>query len=178
MTSLKVARRYARAMLGLSQDNAEREKWGVELEQLARVFEQADVVAAFASPEVTPSSKLAAINKIAERLELSYPMRSFVAVLTRHGRADDTPAVADAYRTMLDQLMGRARAHLTFATSPQPGDIERVVHSLEAIAHKTIIPTINVNSALIGGMIAELEGKTYDGSVANRLTELARRMAG
>ena len=49
---------------------------------------------------------------------------------------------------------------------------------LEAIAHKKIIPTVKIDEALLGGVIVELEGKTYDGSLANRLAEAQRRLAG
>lgn len=178
MKSSKVARRYARAMLGLSSERADQEKWGAELEKLTQVIELPEIGAAFSSPEVTPRIKLEAIQKISERLDLSYPMRSFMTVLARHGRVDDVPAIAEAYRVMLDDLMGRARATLTFARAPEPRDVERVVAGLEAIARKKIIPTVNVKPDLIGGVIAEFEGKTYDGSVANRLAEMAHRLAG
>ena len=93
------------------------------------------------------------------------------------GRIEDLPAVAEAYSRMLDDLMGRTRATLTFAQAPSDGDLARVLGGLEGIAHKQIIPTVQVDPALIGGVIAELEGKTYDGSLARRLAEAARRLA-
>ena len=49
---------------------------------------------------------------------------------------------------------------------------------LEAIAHKKIVPTINLDGALLGGVVAELEGKIYDGSLATRLAQAQRRLAG
>ncbi len=177
MRSFKVAKRYARALLGLSADTAQHEAWGAEMEKLARIVEAPEIASAFNSPEVTPTAKLEAVAKIAEMLELSYPMRSFAAVLARHGRIEDLPAVAEAYRRMLDAAMGRARATLTFAQPPQDADVARVVGGLEAIAHKKVIPTINIDSSLIGGVVVELEGKTYDGSLASRLAEAARRLA-
>jgi F-type H+-transporting ATPase subunit delta len=74
--------------------------------------------------------------------------------------------------------VGRARAALTFAQAPGADDLARAIAGLEAIAHKKIIPTVNVDAALIGGVVVELEGKTYDGSLANHLAEAARRLAG
>lgn len=177
MKSSKVAKRFARALLGLSTDNAQLEIWGAELERLARIAAAPEIAVTFASPEVTPASKLEALAKIAEKLELSYPVRSFAAVVARHGRIEDLPAVAESYRRMLDDLMGRARAVMTFAQQPSDDELARVLGGLEAIAHKKIIPRINVDAALIGGVVAELEGKTYDGSLASRLAEAARRLA-
>ncbi|HLW69676.1 MAG TPA: ATP synthase F1 subunit delta [Candidatus Binataceae bacterium] len=178
MRSSKVAKRYARAMLGLSSDPAQLETWGAELERLARIVAAPEISVAFASPEIAPSAKSEALAKIGEKLELSYPMRSFATVLARHGRIDDLPAVAEAYRRMLDDLMVRARATLTFPQAPSDETLARIVAGLEAISHKKILPTLNLDAALIGGVVVELEGKTYDGSLASRLAEAARRLAG
>jgi F-type H+-transporting ATPase subunit delta len=177
LKSSKVAKRYARALLGLSGENAQLEIWGAELEKLAQMVAAPAIAVAFASPEVAPATKLEALAKIAEKLALSYPVRSFAAVVARHGRIEDLPAVAEAYRQMLDDLMGRARGALTFAQTPSDAELAQVLSGLEAIAHKKIIPTVNVNAALIGGVVAELEGKTYDGSLASRLAQAARRLA-
>lgn len=177
MKRSKVAKRYARALLGLSADSAQHEIWGAELERLAKIVEAPEIAGAFNSPEVSHVAKLEAVAKIAEKLELSYPMRSFAAVVARHGRIEDLPAVSDAYRRMLDDMLGRARATLTFAQQPQDSDVARVVSGLEAISHKKIIPTINIDPQLIGGVVVELEGRTYDGSLMTRLAEAAHRLA-
>jgi F-type H+-transporting ATPase subunit delta len=176
--SSRVAKRYARALLGLSNDQGQLEVWGAELERLARVIEMPEIDAAFASPEVSLTAKIQALATITEKLESSFPVRSFTAVVARHGRIPELPAVAEAYARMLDDLMGRARATLIFSTQPSDADVKRVVDKLEQIAHKKIIPTIKTDRALLGGAIVELEGKTYDGSLTSRLTEAQRRLAG
>jgi len=178
MKSSKVAKRYARAMLGLSSDTVQLETWGAELERLARIVAAPEISVAFASPEVVPSVKIEALAKIGEKLELSYPIRSFATVVARHGRIDDLPAVAEAYRRMLDDLIVRARATLTFPQTPSDETLARILAGLEALAHKKIVPTVNLEAALIGGVVVELEGKIYDGSLASRLAEAARRLAG
>jgi F-type H+-transporting ATPase subunit delta len=176
--SSKVAKRYARALAGLSSEHSQLEAWGAELERLAQIVGAPEVAAQLASPEVSPSARIEAISRIAERLSLSFPLRSFGAVVARHGRIEDLPAIAEAYRRILDDLMGRVRATLTFARPPYDAELAQVMAGLEAIAHKKIIPTVNVDGALLGGVIVELEGKTYDGSLATRLAEAQRRLAG
>jgi len=174
----RVAKRYARALLGLSSDRGQLEVWGAELERLARVVELPEIESAFASPEVSLAAKIQALATITERLELSFPVRSFTAVVAQHGRIPELPAIAEAYGKMLDELMGRARATLIFAAEPRNTDIERIVGKLDQIAHKKIIPTIKIDQALLGGVIVELEGKTYDGSLTSRLREAQQRLAG
>jgi F-type H+-transporting ATPase subunit delta len=176
--SSKVARRYARALLGLSDDRDQLEVWGAELERLARVIEMPQIDAAFTSPEVSITAKIEALATITGKLELSFPVRSFAVVAARHGRIPEVPAVAEAYGMMLDELMGRARATLIFAIQPRDADSRRIVEQLERVVQKRIIPTIKVDEALLGGAIVELEGKTYDGSLTSQLTEAQRRLAG
>jgi F-type H+-transporting ATPase subunit delta len=173
-----VAKRYARALLGLSADRGQLEAWGPELERLARVADAPEIAFRLASPEISHESRIEAMSKIAERLGISYPLRSLAVVIARHGRISDLLAMSESYQEQLDALLGRARATLTFAREPGAQDVEAVVRGLEAMAGKTIIATVKVDRELIGGVVAELEGKIYDGSLATRLSEAERRLVG
>lgn len=178
MKGSRVAKRYARALLGLSEDRGQLETWGAELERLARIADAPEIAFRLASPEVSHEARIEAMAKIAERLDLSYPLRSLAVVVARHGRIADLIAVSQSYQDQLDLLLGRARATLTFAREPKPEDIEAVVRGLEAMVRKTVIATVKLDQALLGGVVAELEGKIYDGSLATRLSEAERRLAG
>lgn len=177
MKGSRVAKRYARALLAVAE-RGQLEAWGAELERLARIVESPELMPRLSSPELSPENRQAAMAKIAERLGLSYPLRSFAVVLARHGRIQEIGAVSQAYQDQLDQMLGRARATITFASQPDDATIQRVVSGLEAIASKKIIPTIKVDGSLLGGVTAELGGKIYDGSLAARLAEAQRRLAG
>jgi F-type H+-transporting ATPase subunit delta len=86
--------------------------------------------------------------------------------------------ISESYQDQLDVLLGRARATLTFAREPGAQDTAAVVRGLEAMVRKTVIATVKVDQALLGGVVAELEGKIYDGSLATRLSEAERRLVG
>jgi F-type H+-transporting ATPase subunit delta len=177
MKSFRVAKRYARALLEVApRDQAE--KWGAELEKLARMVESPELITRLASPELQHETRELAMQKIAERLDLSYPLRSFAVVLARHGRIAAIGAVSQSYQDLLDEQLGRERATLTFAMQPDDITVARVVSGLEAIARKKIIPSIKVDPALLGGLTAEMGGKIYDGSLATRLIEAQHRLAG
>jgi F-type H+-transporting ATPase subunit delta len=177
MKGSRVARRYARALLELADKGSE-EKWGVELERLAAMVESPELLERLASPELSEQSRQEAMAKIAERLNLSFPLRSFAVVIARHGRIREIGAIAESYRDLLDHAMGRERATLTFALQPSDAEVARVVAGLEKIAAKKIIPTVQIDAGLLGGVTAELGGKIYDGSLATRLAEAQRRLAG
>ena len=173
-----VARRYARALLDLASDHRQLEAFGAELEALARTTSSPELAARLASPELGQQSRELALATITERLNLSFPLRSFAIVAARHGRTAQFAEISRAYQALADERLGRARARLIFALRPRDEDVSRVVAALGAIARKTIIPTIDVDARLLGGMVAELEGKTYDGSLKTRLQEAERTLAG
>jgi F-type H+-transporting ATPase subunit delta len=176
VSSSRLARRYARALIELAE-KGQVEQWGTELDRLAAMVEAPELFGRLTSPELSDETRQMAIAKIAEKLELSYPLRSFAVVLARHGRIAEIGRCAEAYRDMADALFGRVRATLTFASEPSDAEVQRVAAGLESIARKKVIPTVKVETSLLGGVVAELGGKIYDGSLATRLIEAQRKLA-
>jgi len=177
VTSSKVARRYAQALLELAAEQGQLEAWGAELERLAQMVSSPELLVRLTSPELADQQRLEAMTLLASRLELSFPLRSFAVVVTRHGRIKDMAAIAEAYHMLLDQRLGRARATLTFAAPPADADLATVVDGLERLSGKKVIAAVAVDPSLIGGVVAELEGRIYDASLATRLNLLERQMS-
>ncbi len=175
--SSRVAKRYARALLELAAEQGQLENWGAEVEHLARVVDSPELGPRLTSPELPANARIEAMAKLAEKLELSFPVRSFAVVLARHGRVGDIADVSRWYQALLDERLGRARAALLFAAQPADADVARLVGGLEALAGKKIIAAVKVDGSLLGGVVAELEGKTYDASLAARLAEAQRRLS-
>jgi F-type H+-transporting ATPase subunit delta len=177
VTGSKVARRYAQALLELAAEQGQLEAWGAELERLAQMVSSPELLLRLTSPELADEQRLEAMTLLASRLELSFPLRSFAVVVARHGRIKDMAAISEAYQTLLDQHLGRARATLTFASQPAETDLATVVEGLERLSGKKVIAAVAVDPSLIGGVVAELEGRIYDASLANRLNLMERQMS-
>ncbi len=177
MSSAKVARRYAQALLDLAADQEQMEKWGAELERLAQIVASPELLSRLTSPELPDEQRLQATTLVASRLGVSFPLRSFAVVVARHGRLADIAAVSQAYRDLVDRHLGRARATVTFAAEPTDADRASVVEALERLSGKKIIAQVNVDPRLIGGVVAELEGRTYDASLATRLELLQQQLS-
>ena len=178
MKGSRVAKRYARALIELAADHKQLEAWGAELERLASTASAPELAERLASPQLAEEMRIEAMAKIAERLGLNFPLRSFAVVIARHKRIAELPAVSDAYQSLVDEALGRARATITFARKPSEAEVEKVAGALGAIARKKIMPTVKVDEALVGGIVAELEGRIYDGSLATRLSEAQQRLSG
>jgi F-type H+-transporting ATPase subunit delta len=173
----RVAKRYARALIELAENSKQLEEWGAELERLAATVSAPELAERIAAPDISREMRIELMAKIAERLSLSFPLRSFAVVIARHNRIAELEAVSQAYQSLVDEAMGRARATLTFARKPSELEVDQVAEALGAIARRKIIPTVKVDEELLGGVVAELEGKIYDGSLATRLSELQQRLS-
>jgi len=175
--SSKVAKRYAQALLELAAEQGQLEAWGAELERLAQVISSPELIGRLSSPELPDQTRLEAVTLVAARLDLSFPLRSFAVVVARHGRITSMTAISQAYQDLLDRQLGRARATLTFPTPPSDTDLRMVVEGLERLSGKKIIAAVKVDPGLIGGVVAELEGRTYDASLATRLSVMERQLS-
>jgi F-type H+-transporting ATPase subunit delta len=177
LTSSKVATRYARALLELAAEQSRLEDWGAEVQRLANIVCSPELLPQLTSPELPDQARLEAITTIGERLELSFPLRSFGLVVARHGRLVDLAAISNAYQRLLDQHLGRARAALVFAMPPSDEQVEAVKTALQERTGKQIIATVSVDPALLGGVVAEVEGRTYDASLATAIRLLERQLS-
>jgi F-type H+-transporting ATPase subunit delta len=177
VTSSKVATRYARALLELAAEQGQLENWGAELQRLARIVGSPELLPQLTSPQLADQARLEAMTLVGERLDLSFPVRSFALVVARHGRIVDLPAISDAYQGLLDQRLGRARAELIFAMQPSEAQVEAVKAALAQRTGKQIIATVSVDPELLGGVVAEVEGRTYDASLATAMRLLERQLS-
>jgi F-type H+-transporting ATPase subunit delta len=165
------AKRYARALLEVAVESGRMESWGAELDLLARMTFELGARSTLTTPDLPLQSRIKAMEVISQQLGLSFPVRSFALVVARRNRIAALPEVALAYQRLVDERLGRARAVLSFAMEPSAQEIEQVVKVLERVSGKTVLPTVKIEPALLGGLVAQLEGKTYDLSLANKLKQ-------
>jgi F-type H+-transporting ATPase subunit delta len=173
MKGSRVAKRYARALFDLA-DKGDEEKWGMELERLVAMVESAELIGRLSSPEISEQARQIAMTKIAERLELSFPLRSLAAVVARHGRIRDLGAIAESYRDLVDQAMGRVRATLTFAIEPTDEELAAVIGGLKGVAKIKIMLPVKVDVPLPGTATTATQPSADEPA---RLEEITRRTA-
>ena len=86
------------------------------------------------------------------------------------------PLVLDAYLRLADAQSGRVRAKVTTAMPLSDGLKESVRQALSASVGKEVIITERIDASILGGVIAEVEGRVFDGSVRSRLDALRQEL--
>ena len=174
-----IARRYAKALfgLGVSEGQGAFERFGQELDDLARAYDgSSDLRLALENPVIKPSEKQAILRGILPRITPSAPVQRFAQLLLARGRITLLRSIARAYRQLSDARAGQVRATITAAAPLSPGDLDRVRRALEKRTGQKVIIETAVDPDLIGGIVARVGDLVLDGSVRTQLDELRRRL--
>ena len=172
-----ISKRYARALAGVAGEQNRLEQTAEELERLAGWLDDADVKAAFDSPNLGVAARRGLVGRLVESLGLSELTSNFLSMLAERNRLDQFDAIVQAYQTLVDRSLGRVRAVVRAATPLDDASLAQVRAVLEQISKKKVLVSVVVDPTLIAGVSVEIEGRVFDGSARTQLTHLARSMA-
>jgi len=173
-----VAGRYAKALFALAKEAGTLPSTADELARVAAQASQPSVAAVLGNP-LLPASRRAEIAQLLVReLALSDLLTRFVGLLADHQRLQILPAIHAYVQRLLDQELGRVRVSIRSAAGLQAQQEGDLVAAFTTLTGKQVIPQVSVDPELLGGVVVEVEGKVYDGSVRTQLDRLAKELAG
>jgi F-type H+-transporting ATPase subunit delta len=172
-----VARRYARALLSLGLEEGHHEKFGEELEAVLQALEGSrEAGAILRNPGYTLPQRHAAADALAAGVNLSPVVTSFVRLLVDRQRIAYLPAIARAYRAMVDQQVGRVRAIVTAAAPLAEREIEELRAAIAAMTGRTIVLDTRTDPSLIGGVVTQVGATMLDGSLRTQLERMREEL--
>jgi F-type H+-transporting ATPase subunit delta len=174
-----LARRYARALFGLARENGAVAAAGEELTLAASTFGEPELASVVSDPAIAAAARRAIVGRVVERLGVSPTVGNLIRLLADRDRLGLLSDVARAYESFVDRELGRAR--VTIRSAAALGDEQRT--ELEALARRLtgsreVVASVAVDPSLLGGVVLDVGGTVYDGSVKTQLERLAGRMAG
>ncbi len=172
-----IARRYAKALLGIGTDNKQFERFGKELDSFAATLngskELQDVLA---NPSLPLSKRRAIVEGLIKKTRPSPTVQSFLLLLMNRGRISYLPAIAREYQTMADRHAGRVRARVSSAFKLDLATVTRLKKALEEKTSKKVILEQKVDPDLIGGVVAQIGSNVYDGSIRTTLSQMRQTL--
>ncbi len=179
MTSSALVTRYANALVDVVLGGAVEPAVAVQdLRKFEAAVKAAPVLkVVLASPAISATRKRHVIGRIADTLDLHRIIRNFLYVLSDRRRAGDLTAMIEAFDLALDSRMGLTRAEVATAYELTADQQARIAVELERAIEGRVRAHFSVDPELIGGAVARLGSKVYDGSVRGRLESLRLRLA-
>jgi len=173
-----VARRYALALLELSLERGLGQETRQALQASCKLLAgHRELAQLLGNPSVPAERKQAVLRAVWSAKDGAEDLVArLLALLVERGRAELLPEVSAAYveaQNARNQVVAvRARS----ATALDPAQLERLRAAIEKKTGRTVELDSEVDSALVGGLVLELEGRVYDGSVRARLDALRQRL--
>jgi F-type H+-transporting ATPase subunit delta len=172
-----IARRYAKALRFLAAEAERLEPVAQELIRFERVLaDEAALRAALLQPWVKAAAKRAIVTGIAERLELSPLCRNFLALVAQKRRLALLPEIVSAYRALVDEAAGRARARVRSAVPLTDTQRAAIRERLGRRLGRTVLLETEVDPSLIGGFVAEVGQRLWDASLVGQLRRVRERI--
>ena len=174
-----IAERYAQALSLAVPGEADLARCRDDLATLAgHVARSAELRGAIASPVIAIESKLNVIKTLAAALPAHPATFRFLDVLARHERLGAFQEIAAAVARACDRRAGVVEVEIRSA-SPLPAELrDRLTLTLTKVAGAKVRSREIVDTELLGGLVVQVGGTVFDGSLKKKLEDLRSKMTG
>jgi F-type H+-transporting ATPase subunit delta len=175
--SRALASRYARALFEVAVSEADPRVVETDLASFVALFEQhAPLRRALWNPAVPVERKQAAVSDIAVRARYAAPIQKLLELMAERDHLALLPYLLDAYRRRLMNHLGIVQARVTTAAPLSPERLQEVERALAHATGKQVTMTMQVDPAIIGGVVARVDSTVYDGSIVRQLERIKEKM--
>ena len=173
------AKRYAKALFSLAEEQGRTEPVGQELGVVVEAFEANPGLGEVLSrPWSAAPARRQLVAAVVAQLAVSKLVRDFAALLATRGRTDHLREVLAAYAALVDAALGRTRASVRTAVPLTPADRAALAAGLgRALGDGPVVLDELVDRSLLGGFVAEVGSMVLDGSLDGQLARIRERLA-
>jgi F-type H+-transporting ATPase subunit delta len=172
-----LSRRYSKALFELARETGDEERLGDELKAFLSAHNESSLRAVLSNPAFRLDSRKKILLGVTKNLQLSVITENLFVLLLERDRLDFVPSIVASYRRLLNEAKGRVEAKVIAPTPLQPALFDGLRASLCRLSGKDVILEEQGDPELIGGLVVELEGKIFDGSVRTQLENMKQRIA-
>ena len=176
MPGTAAARRYAKALLGLAREQGAEEAVGAELSQVASVLADPALAKVLALPALPLKTRRDIVEQLVTALSPLPLLSNFLRVLAENDRLSAIADIENAYQRLLERAMGRVRAGVRSATPLSEEELKSLVDAFSRLTGMTVLPTVEIDPELLGGVVVEIEGQVYDASLKTQLRRLGETL--
>ena len=174
-----LAGRYALALFQLARDEKQLESVGASLAAVRQALaESEDFRALTTTPLIGREEKVKAIAPVAEAMGLDPLTANFLGVLARNGRLSRLEGVIRAFNTLAARHRGEINAEVTSAHPLDDDQVAAIRQNLRTRMGRDIAVEMNVDPAILGGLVVQIGSQVIDGSIRTKLNNLAQAMKG
>ena len=169
------ARRYAQAAFELADAEGHVDEWREQLAILRTLVSDTRAAAILLNPTIPAQERM---DLVAAEPALKPEAINLARLLIETRRVDEIGDVADEFDSLADEAARRIRVTVTTAVELSPQDRERVAEELgRRLTDEVRIHTV-IDPRVVGGLKLQYGDHLIDATVATRLDQLRRLLAG
>ncbi|MBM4384807.1 MAG: ATP synthase F1 subunit delta [Deltaproteobacteria bacterium] len=179
MASVTAPRRYARALFSIASEDGSVAAVRAELRGLGALLEASpELRDVLLQPLHSAAERRRVLEGVAEKLGASSLLRRFYSYLIDQRRLVAFDQIEAEFVRLADEAAGKKKARVKSAQPLSADQQARLARALSARAGTTVELEVEVDPALVGGLVAQIGDTVYDGSLRTQLTQLRSTLLG
>jgi F-type H+-transporting ATPase subunit delta len=174
-----IARRYAKALYDLGIEENLGQKFLADLNTVVGLMTESDE---FKSIMESPLYDIILKKKILGNLivhsDISKYIENFLYILLEKDRFQQLPDVLDSYYGIINEVAGKATANVISAVELNEAQQRRISDVFSRLSNKQINIETTIDHSIIGGLVVDVEGMVYDGSIKSGLFKFKESLKG
>jgi F-type H+-transporting ATPase subunit delta len=172
-----LSRRYTKALFQLAREAGQEEKIGQEVEQFYAAYLDSELQRVLTNPAFGVDTRKKILTQVTRSQQLSLLTVHFLSLLLDRDRLAHLAGIVSRYRRLLNEAKGRIEAKVVGASALEPAMFDQIRRQLGTISGKEVVLQQETDPSLLGGLLIELAGKVYDGSIRTQLEKMKQRIA-
>ncbi len=168
-----IARRYAKALLNLAENEKDLDNTGKHLNSITEVYkENLELRQVLSDTKVSSGIKLEILKDVLSKIKVSKLVDTFSRYLLAKRRIDFLPDIERAFNLLLQEKLGRIEAKVTTASELPKDTVKKLVDAISSYSGKEIEVNVTIDPSIIGGIVTRIGSTVIDGSIQTYLNQI------
>ena len=172
---LTLARPYAKAAFAYASEQNATDTWSTALQLLSAAVQDEAFSAYLNRPELTPAEQVSFFVKVLGE-QSSVVVSNFLTLLAENGRLALLPEIEAEYEQLKSQNNNIVDVVIESAFPLDSVQEQKLAHALEKRLNSTVKVSVEVNPALIAGVVIRAGDQVIDDSALNKLEKMRTRL--
>jgi F-type H+-transporting ATPase subunit delta len=168
-----ISKRYAKALLGIGQEDGKYQAYGTSLREFLDFCGANDEFFRLVANQIfSVEERKGILNRVLDRSGFPPIIQNFLRLLLDKNRIGAIKEISEHYGKLTDELIGITRAQVMTPWPIKDYAVLKIKKALEGISSGEIKIEVKDDAALIGGIVVKIGDLVLDGSVRAQLESL------
>lgn len=178
MATIATLRDLIEALVESAKEEGKLDKVISDLEMFFELLRSEEVRNTLGSSVYGARERQAVIKDIGDRAGFDRLTVNFLDLVIELDKFKALLGSQETFMRKLRKASGRVKAEVIIASEPREEDLQRIKESLKRLVGGDIEISVNVDPSILGGVIAKVEDKVFDGSVKTQLEKMKGFLSG